>query len=171
MASSNQIEREEASKQVLVMAKRTAMLYKSFAEVLQEELGEQKAKEVILKAINKYGYMCGKRIAEGVEDMGLDLSISNYFKIPDLPELGWDIESSMIETDKKLEAVVHYCPLAEYWLENMDSKIARLYCYVDQAKFSAYNPNIKCTHAKNFLDGDEVCKLIIEKENASDKES
>jgi len=137
------INTDEAREQVVLLAKRTAMLYQAFAETLKEELGDEESEKLVLKSIDKFGTMCGQRIAEGVEELGLDLSISNYFKIPDLPKLGWEIESDMIEKDVKLRADVHYCPLADHWLEDMDLQLARLYCYVDQAKFSAYNPKIK----------------------------
>jgi len=161
---SETVSKEEAKEQVVIMAERTAMLYQSFAEVMQEKLGDEKAKELILEAINMFGTLCGERVRRGVEKQNLEHSLDNYFKFPDLPKYGWDTASKKNDKDNKLEVDVFYCPLADYWLENMDPCIARLYCFVDQAKFSGYNPKLKCTHTKNMLDGDQKCTLLIEQE-------
>ncbi len=160
---SEQILKEEARNQVVLMAKRTAMLYQSFAETLVEKLGRDQAEDIILEAVKLFGKTCGERIQKGVKDKDLELTISNYFQIPDLPKLAWDLSSEMVEKDKELKVDVSYCPLAEQWLEDMDPKLARLYCYVDQAKFSAYSPEITCTHTNNILDGNDKCTLLIQK--------
>ena len=42
-----------------------------------------------------------------------------------------------------------------------DTETARLYCFVDQAKMKAFNPDYEYIHLKNILDGDPVCELVI----------
>ncbi|QGU94526.1 hypothetical protein GOM49_04920 [Clostridium bovifaecis] len=159
---SDKISRSEAKEQVVLMAKRTAMLYQSFAETLVNKFGSDDAEKIILEAINLFGKTCGERIQNGVRNKGLELTITNFYEIPDLPKLGWELSSETVEKDKEQVVDVSYCPLAEQWLEGMDPKLARLYCYVDQAKFSTYNPEIKCTHTNNMLDGDDKCTLLIQ---------
>jgi hypothetical protein len=155
---------EEAKKQVILMAKRCAMLYQAFAEVLLKECGEERAKDLITQAIKLYGDRSGENVREGVKKMGLELSIANYFKVPDLPSLGWERQSETSE-EGEVTANVSYCPLAEHWISEEVAALGRMYCYVDQAKFSSYNPDIECLHTKNVLDGDNGCTLLIRKKD------
>ncbi|MBS4023175.1 MAG: L-2-amino-thiazoline-4-carboxylic acid hydrolase [Dethiobacter sp.] len=156
------ITKEEAKNQVVLMAKRFAMVYGAFAEVLLREYGEERAKELITLAIKSYGDKCGETVREGVTKLGLEHSLANYFKVPDLPELGWELQSETPE-EGELKIDVSYCPLAEHWKSNEMAVLGRLYCYVDQAKFSSYNPNIECLHTKNVLDGDKGCTILVRK--------
>ena len=156
------ISREEAEQQVVLLAKRCALLYQSFAEVLVEELGEDKGREIAARAIEKYGTRCGSQVRKGVEGQGLDLTLPNYFTVPDLPSMGWVTEQKALK-DEELEVDVLYCPLAEHWLAEGKASLGRLYCYVDQAKFSAYNPEYQCVHRKNVLDGDDRCTFHVSK--------
>lgn len=41
--------------------------------------------------------------------------------------------------------------------------MGRIYCFVDQAKYEAYNPGLECVHVKNVLDGDPYCELAVRK--------
>ena len=149
------ISKKEAEEQVLLLARRCASLYQSFAETLVNELGEQKGKELILKAIEDYGTKSGTQVKGKVDDNGEPRDVTHYFKNSDLPKLGW--QSKTFRSSGKIIKHIDYCPMAEYWLEEMDPDLARLYCYVDQVKYDTYNPalNFKCE--QNVLDGTERC--------------
>ena len=159
---SDKLTRQEAQEQTDLMAKRLAMLYKAFAETAVEELGEEDAKDFILKAIESFGGLCGSRVRQEVEKLGKDLTISNYSSVPDLPWLSWEFDSEVIETDREVIVDINRCPLAEYWADHMDPELARLYCQVDKAKYKAYNDKIQCGHTKNYLDGDDKCQLHVQ---------
>ncbi len=153
---------EEADQQVILMAKRAALLYQTFAEVLVEELGEEKGKEVIARAVKNYGTKCGSMVKQGVEAQGLNLSLPNYFSVPDLPKKGWVTDQKILKEDE-LEVDVLYCPMAEQWLAEGKAELGRLYCYVDQAKYTAFNPGFECVHVRNVLDGDKKCTMTVRK--------
>ena len=93
---------------------------------------------------------------------GQNLSAENYKE--DLPSLGWEIDHVVVEGEPRSR--VHFCPLADVWREADAVKIGRLYCYVDQAKFKAYNPNLECVHEKNILEGDPYCELAVRSKDA-----
>jgi predicted ArsR family transcriptional regulator len=152
--------KDEASQQVILLAKRCALLYQVFAEALVDELGEEKGRQAIGKAIRRYGTISGSAVRKGVEEQGLDLFMENYGKIPDLPHTGWVTEQRSIAEDS-LEVDVLYCPMAEQWLAGGAAELGRLYCYVDQAKYAAFNPDLECVHEKNVLDGDEKCTIVV----------
>ncbi len=157
---------QECTEEVKLMARRAALLHYYFSEAIIQELGEEKGKALIKKAIWAYGEHCGSTVREGVQAMGLPLTDENYGKVRDLPKYGW--ETGMIETPEgEIRPIATLCPLAttfqELGLRGVD--LGRLYCYVDQAKYEAYNPEVNFIHAKNVLDGDEYCEFLIEPKN------
>ena len=52
----------ECSRQVGLMARRTALLYYYFAQTLVDELGEQEGRRLIEKAVWAYGEHCGRAV-------------------------------------------------------------------------------------------------------------
>ena len=55
---------EEATRQVLSIVNRMALLHYSYAKTLLKELGEKKGKGVVAKAIKFYGEQVGKQVRE-----------------------------------------------------------------------------------------------------------
>jgi len=58
---------------------------------------------------------------------------------------------------------IRVCPLAKYWIDKGAAELGRLYCYVDQAKYSAFDPECECRHLANVLDGDDQCVVVAKK--------
>jgi len=148
---------EEATRQVLSIVRRMALLHYSFARTLVEELGEEKGRQVIRKAIDFYGELVGKKVRERTLAKGLETVPANYQE--DLPRLGWNIE--MVTVDGEPRARIRDCNLAQAWRELGAPELGRLYCYMDQAKYEAYDPALECVHEKNMLDGDPYCELAV----------
>lgn len=161
--NTNKITVEVCTEEVKLMARRAALLHYHFSEAIIEEMGEEKGKELIKKAIWAYGEHCGNAVRAGVEALGLPLTDENYGKVRDLPKYGW--ETGMIETPEgEMRPIATFCPLAATFKElgPRGEELGRLYCYVDQAKYEAYNPEMNFIHAKNVLDGHEYCEFLIE---------
>jgi nitrate reductase cytochrome c-type subunit len=151
------VSKEVASRQVLSMVNRLALLHHAFTKTLIAELGEKKGKEVILKAIRLYGEKVGKSVREKTLAKGLKLLRENYQE--DLPLFGWSIQG--VEVEGEPRARVLECHLAKAWKDLGAPELGRLYCYMDQAKYEAYNPELECVHVKNVLDGDAYCELAV----------
>lgn len=151
--------REQCVHDVRLMARRTALLYHYFVTTLIEHLGEEKAKALTSEAIQRYGEHIGRRVRQGVEEMGLTNDVENYGKYPDLPSVGW--EGMTTETEHGPRMRVVYCPLAAVWKELDAEELGRMYCYVDQAKYRAFNPQAALIHTCNVLDGDAYCEFDI----------
>ncbi len=151
------VSNEEARRQVLSIINRLALLHYCFSKTLIEELGKKKGKEMIRKAIDLYGEEVGKTVKEKTLAKGLEALLQHYQE--DLPAFGWSIEG--VEVDGEPRARVHVCQLAKVWNELGTPELGRLYCYVDQAKYKAYNPELECVHVKNVLDGDPYCELAV----------
>jgi len=58
------ISKELADQDVVLTARRLALLYDHFSRVLIDELGEEKGKELIQKTIKNYGDECGLEVRE-----------------------------------------------------------------------------------------------------------
>jgi hypothetical protein len=149
--------KEEARRQVLSIVKRMALLHYSFAKVLVKELGEKKGGKIARQAADFYGKLVGKKVLEETLSKGLLPLLENYQE--DLPALGWNIERVVIEGEPR--ARIHDCNLAQVWKDLGEPALGRLYCYMDQAKYTAYNPELECVHVKNILDGDPYCELAV----------
>jgi hypothetical protein len=159
----NMVTTKECTEQINRMARRTALLYYYFASTLIEELGEEQGKRLINKAIWSYGEHCGRAIHEKVNELGLPLTQENFDKIPDLPEYGWET-AEVTSSDGTVHPTATFCPLAAVWMElgPAAQNLGRLYCFVDQAKQHAYNPNEDFIHYKNILDNDPYCEFGVE---------
>lgn len=155
------IPRQEAERDVVIMARRLAWLHAAYARVLVEELGEERATALTMKAIKDYGNRAGEAAREHVEAMDLPLSPTNMSLTPDLPRLGWE-KGIWTDPQGRERPVITHCPLAQAFSEIGEEKLGRLYCYVDQAKVEGYNSDLECRHAQNVLDGDRVCEIVIE---------
>jgi len=158
MEKKEMISKAEAFHQLKSMITRTALIHYAFTKTIIDELGKEKGKELAKKAIRLYGEMVGKKVRENTLAEGLPTLAENFQN--DLPALGWaDREKVVVEGEKR--ARVHTCYLAETWKELGVPEIGRLYCFVDQAKYEAYNPELECVHTKNVLDGDPYCELAV----------
>ncbi|MGQ9694044.1 MAG: L-2-amino-thiazoline-4-carboxylic acid hydrolase [Thermodesulfobacteriota bacterium] len=161
--SSHLISKEEAGKQVRSIIDRLALLYYAFAKALIAELGEEKGRTLIKEAIQAYGEIVGKRVRERTLTKDLPLEAENFQD--DLPALGW-AEKEVVEVEGEKRARIYLCPLAKSWQELGAAELGRIYCFVDQAKYAAYNPELICVHTKNVLDGDSFCEIAVRKKRA-----
>ena len=151
------ISKEEALKQIRLGLRRTALLYHHFARTLVEELGEERGRALIRKAVDAYGAHIGKDARRKADERGLSPTPENFEN--DLPMLAWRTECVVVEGEERMR--VHQCPLAKEWLALGEGKRARPYCYLDQAKMQAFNPDYEYIHVKNILDGDPYCELVV----------
>ena len=158
----DQITVQECTEEIRLMARRTALLHYYFSQAIVDRLGEEEGKALIEGAIWAYGQHCGRVVREGVEAMGLPLTDENYGRVRDLPKYGWESDTVTLP-DGEVRPIVTFCPLAAALEELGPSgvELGRLYCWVDQAKYQAYNPELEFVHAKNVLDGDPYCEFLV----------
>jgi len=160
------IDLEDAKKQVEKVCRRMALLHLSYAKTIIHELGEEEGKKLVLKAIKDYGLRIGRGVKEEVEKHGLANTPENYKE--DLPEYGMHekVEQAEVRGEKGIRA--YGCVMGKLWHELGEDEIGRLYCYVDPAKYMAYNPDFALVHTKSIPDGDDYCEFIIR--NTTEKE-
>lgn len=149
---SENIKNDNHLRDVRIMSERLAFLYYHMVKNIIEEVGEERAEELVRKIILDYGTGCGLNTKGNVEALGEEAIIENYHLGNDLPSVGWE----------KRDGKTLYCPFADTWKKLDFEKWGRLYCYVDQAKYEGYNKDLRCFHDKNLLDGDDCCIVRVE---------
>jgi hypothetical protein len=154
------ISRERARAEIKSMISRAALIHYAFTRTLIDELGEKRGKGLARKAIKLYGELVGKRVREKTLAKGLPPIAENFQD--DLPALGWE-DRELVEVEGEKRARVHTCHLAKAWQDLGAPELGRIYCFVDQAKYEAYNPELECVHTRNVLDGDPYCELAVRK--------
>jgi len=117
--------REEATEQVRRLGRLFGLMFYHFANLLVEELGEERGKALVREAVKRFGLDRAQQIKEKVVAMGLKPTLENYRKAADLPEIGWGGPTRE-----------SYCPFAEVWFEKGAVDLCKLYCDVDIWKCS-----------------------------------
>ncbi|MEM2896313.1 MAG: L-2-amino-thiazoline-4-carboxylic acid hydrolase [Candidatus Bathyarchaeia archaeon] len=154
---------EEAKRAVESVSRRIALLHLSYAKTLIMELGEERGNELITKAIKDYGIRLGKKTKKEVLDKGLETTPENFSAGMSyaIPRFGVHERTETVEVEGEPRIRVYGCVLAKVWQEYGEEKLGRLYCYMDPAKYMAYNPNYKLIHTKTIPDGDDHCELAV----------
>jgi len=154
-------------------SRRIALLHLSYAKTIMAELGREKGKKLISKAIRDYGSKIGTKTREEVEKKGLPANPENFGKadtytIPKIP--GMHEKRERIETEGKVRFRAYGCVLGKVWQEYGEEELGRLYCYMDTAKYMAYNPDYKYVHIKALPDGDDCCEFEIKPTTRQEKD-
>lgn len=159
------ISRADAAHEIELVSRRLGLLHLAFSRTLVDEFGDKEGRKLILKAIKRYGTMVGKEVKVAVEGQGLPLTPENYGvgKSRSLPSFGMHSGSEEVEVDGKRRMRAYGCVMAKVWKEYGEDSLGRLYCYVDPAKYMAYNSKYKLAHTKAIPDGAEFCEFCIEK--------
>jgi len=150
---------EEAEEQVRKVCIRLALLHISYARTLVNELGDKKGKQLVLKAIKDYGTRTGEKAKAVAAAQGLDNNPANFKD--DLPLYGMHTGREVTEVDGERRSRAYGCVMGKVWNELGEGELGRLYCYVDPAKYMAFNPDFKMIHLKALPDGDRYCELAV----------
>ena len=150
---------QEAREQVAKICRRLALLHLSFAKVLTVEFGESRGKLLVLKAIKEYGHIIGGEAHSRAAAQGLNDDPSNYKE--DLPLFGMNESSEIVELNGESRIRMHGCVMGQVWKTLGQDNLGRFYCYIDPAKYMAFNPGYKLVHLKSLPDGDEYCEFAL----------
>jgi hypothetical protein len=159
---------DEAMEQVGRVCVRLALLHLSYAKTLVDEFGEARGRELILKAIKDYGIRIGSKAKQEVTAQGLDNIPANFWE--DLPRYGMhEQRGEVVEVDGETRRRVYGCVMGQVWNELDEGALGRLYCYVDPAKYMAFNPDFKLAHTQAIPDGDACCGFALRPTTAQER--
>ncbi|MFW5928469.1 MAG: L-2-amino-thiazoline-4-carboxylic acid hydrolase [Thermoplasmatota archaeon] len=151
---------DEAEKEVELVSQRLALLHLTYSKTITEELGEERGKELILKTIKKYGKIIGKRRREEIEEKGMEATAENFSEgnVLRIPKFGMHTD---LETNEKGNMELYGCTMGNFWKEEGEEELGKLYCYVDPAKYMGYNEKYIQIHEKAISAGDEYCEFCV----------
>jgi len=89
-----------------------------------EELGEEKGRELIKKAIWAYGTQVGEWTRQRVEALGLPNEPQNFGKGSDLSPIGFDHKNVVVDGEPRKQGFG--CVLAEVWKELGEEELGNL---------------------------------------------
>jgi hypothetical protein len=155
---------EDAKQALQSLSRRLGLLHLTYAKAIMEELGDELGMKIISKAIKDYGTKIGEKTRDDVSKKGLTPIPENFSKgdsyaIPNIPGLHTRREKIVVGGVQRNRS--YGCMLAKVWEEYSEQKLGRLYCYMDAAKFMAFNPNYKYVHIKAMPDGDDFCEFEV----------
>jgi len=170
-AGARNVSLEEARAEVEIVARRLAMLHLALAKTLTETLGREEGTRLVGEVIKRYGSMIGEEVRERVESQGLATEPENYGvgQSRDLPRFGMHERAEVLEVHGERRVRAYGCTLAKVWRERGEDRLGRLYCYVDPAKYMAYNPDYKLAHVRAIPDGDPFCELCVQRTTAEER--
>ena len=142
--------------------KNRAMIYSLLLEELSAEWGEEKALEVMGRAIRRRGEQVGRKFAVFAPD---DLTGLRDAFLGGIPDQGRLFEPEVLkQTDQELVIKFHRCPLKEAWLEagmaqEEVAKLCEMAAQVDVGTFEGAGFGF---HADTYQPGgDGCCRLNI----------
>jgi len=138
-----------------------------YSQMLMDELGKERAMEVIYKKRFDDSFKIGKRNAERAgkektEDLA-SLSESESFDNP------FVVPHEVVElTETRYVSTTKGCLIGEAILRlNLDKDLldlVKLWCTHDFGRLAGWNPKIKLTKPRFLLDGDDLCEFVHELE-------
>jgi len=157
--SAVQMSREDCIKSVREEAYHFGNLHYYFSRVLVDELGAQKGKQLLRKAVYNFAVERGRELRKKAEELGLAPTQENWRKITDIPFIAWTGEGN------------YKCPYGWAWLEKakIDPEaldFGFLYCLVnDPTVANTFEPSTEqLTFTRHVLWGDDFCDRITESE-------
>jgi hypothetical protein len=150
------------------MAKLMAMLYYFMAKEIVDSEGEEKGRDIIRRAVWKFGRYRGAKIRENVDARGLPADLENLVKYYDMPT------SKLTETEVKVtpssyEEVTRHCTFADVWTAFGAGSLGLIYCEQDFALAEGFNKDIKCSRTSDMMEpGADTCELQMRLRNGGD---
>ena len=150
----------DAQEQVKKTAVRLALIHLGFSRVMVDELGEDKAKELIVKSMVEYGKLVDKhQQKDNLPFFGLHEKQTykghEYTDVRDIPVT----ESEPFDYGNLR---VYGCEIGKTFIDLKEEELGRLYCYVDAAKSMAEDASRKLIHTDCILCGGDHCAFKLE---------
>jgi hypothetical protein len=143
-----------------------ALLFGWLSKAVIEEVGEQRGKAVISKAVRKYGEERGRRMAMRAKADGHTLNVADFFVYAEYRVITGRMKARVAERSANLSLEASNCPWNDAWKESGLLPYGRLYCLdVDAAILHGFNENLKMDIEGTLPWGAEKCRLVYREAN------
>ena len=143
-----------------------ALLFGWLSKNVIEEVGEQRGKAVISKAVRKYGEQRGKRMALRARAAGQTLDVAGFLAYAEYRAVTGKLKSKVVERSANFSLEASNCPWYDAWKENGLLPYGRLYCLdVDAAILHGFNADLRMDVEATLSNGAEKCRLVYHEAN------
>jgi hypothetical protein len=143
--------------QLTPMPSLMGQLFAVFAKTVIDEVGAEKGEAVIKKAVVDFGRTRGKRIAEKVTALGLELTFANFLIYLDLDSSAALTFVPSIE-DGNMTLSITRCAFYDGARDLGLGKYFHYYCrWVDNAILEGYNPDLVLEISETLSGGADAC--------------
>jgi hypothetical protein len=147
-------------------AKHHALLFAWMSQEVIQRAGTEKGKDVIRKAVQRYGRQRGRRMAMRAQADGQKLSMFNFLVYGEWEASEGDFDRIILETDPHFHIQVRRCPWNETWMGNDLLPYGRLYCLeVDNALIQGFNPDLTLELNATLPNDQRDCDFIYREAN------
>ena len=122
---------EEAKEQVRIVSEALGQLHIAFARTIVDEMGTEKGKKLILKAIKSYA----SHVQLGAKGFKFYGMLERFDQFDADGERRWRADE---------------CAMGRVWRDLGEAELGHLYCYVDPFAAMTRNPKRKVCHDKLF---------------------
>jgi len=143
-------------------AQHHALLFTSISKQVINQLGKKKGKQLLRKAVRRYGQQRGKRMALRAEKNGHELTVDSYLAYGewDVPKDEMNSKFTELNSDARLN--IFKCPWHTVWKENNLLEYGKYYCEeIDTALIDGFNPDLEIKINSIQTNGDEHCDFIF----------
>ncbi|MFH0848528.1 MAG: L-2-amino-thiazoline-4-carboxylic acid hydrolase [archaeon] len=148
------ISTDECIKNVRQMMSHSANLYYHYANVITEETGKVKGREIITEAVKRLASERGRDLRKKAEELGIEPTLDNFSKGTDIVFMPPNVKDAF------------YCPYGDVWNRKgeLGRELGLVYCEAnDAALLEAYNPELKqVKFKKHVLRDDGRCERTLE---------
>ncbi len=138
------------------MAKLMAELYYFMANEIIDQLGEEKGKEAVRKAVTRFGEARAAVMQEEAKERGLEINSGTYALVRDMPSISW-------EKDPENPSDITYCPMHDMW-EQLDAlELGAIYCEIDSVLYDSFNTEFERPLCKTS--GDQCCRFLVKQKS------
>lgn len=103
---------DEAKRQIALACRRLGLLRLAFAQVLVVQLGEEKGKKMVARAIKEYSGMIGEKKREMALSKGLGLTPEDFSQVSDIPSIGMHERSEKVEIEGEKRWRLYGCVIS-----------------------------------------------------------
>lgn len=139
-----------------------ALLFAWIARALIRAAGEKEGERIIRKAVIKYAWQRGKRMAMRAQSNGHALTMANYIAYVEWKPPKGEMEQKLIERCPHARINVFKCPWHTAWQENNLVPYGRYFCMeVDRALVKGFNEELMIDIHGTRPNKAEFCDLIF----------
>ncbi len=138
-----------------------ALMFAWLSKAIIERVGEQKGKEIVRRAVRKYGGERGRRMGLRAKASGQLLDVATFFAYAEYRPISGRMKAKIVEKSCNFTLEASRCPWCDAWKESGLIPYGHLYCLdVDEAILHGFNPSLKMNIESTLSGGAEKCRLV-----------